>query len=182
MMFEFALKNNPDNIFAVEELENINSFSQTENELSEEDDSEKIKENLNQILDSVYELFQYKKYDEALSALINTEQIFYSQIESEKDLISAYENLKGLVLLALKKTVEAKEAFELALNINPQSSQACAGLGEVLYLSGKDDEAKTMYEWGVINNSDNQFAVEGLSKVNKVLGFSEEHNSISISV
>ena len=63
---------------------------------------------------------------------------------------------------------------------NPNSSQACAGLGEVLFLSGKDKEAKTMYEWGVKNNPLNQFAVEGLIKVNKVLGIQENHNTLTI--
>ena len=138
----------------------------------------KIKDNLNQILYSVYELLKFKKYQEAYEALKSTEELFYSQVGIEDDLVSYYENLMGIVLLSLKKNDEAKEAFETALVTNPNSSQACAGLGEVLFLSGKDKEAKTMYEWGVKNNPQNQFAVEGLSKVNKVLGLKENHNNL----
>ena len=182
IMFEFAVKNNPNNTFAAEELSKINSNLEANDEsaFQDEDTQGKIKENLNQILNSVYELFQLKKYQEANDVLKNMEEIFYSQVEIENDLVSSYENLKGIVLLSLNKNNEAKEAFEAALVTNPNSSQACAGLGEVLFLSGKDKEAKTMYEWGVKNNPLNQFAVEGLIKVNKVLGIQENHNSLTI--
>ncbi len=183
IMFEFAVKNNPSNTFASDELSKIISISESDIKYNavEENAEEKIKDKLNQILNSVYELFQFKKYDEAFKVLNNTEELFYTQVEIENDLVSSYENLKGIVLLSLKKNNEAKEAFEAALVTNPNSSQACAGLGEVLFLSGKDNEAKVMYEWGVKNNPQNQFAVEGLSKVNKVIGLNENHNNLILS-
>ncbi len=37
-----------------------------------------------------------------------------------------------------------------------------------------------MYEWGVKNNPQNQFAIGGLSKVNKTLGHHENHNTLTI--
>ena len=182
IMFEFAVKNNPNNTFAAEELLKINSDLEADDAsaFQDEDTEVRIKENLNQILNSVYELFQLKKYQEANDVLKNMEDLFYSQVEIENDLVSSYENLKGIVLLSLNKNNEAKEAFEAALVTNPNSSQACAGLGEVFFLSGKDKEAKTMYEWGVKNNPFNQFAMEGLIKVNKVLGLLENHNTLTI--
>ena len=182
IMFEFAVKNNPNNSFAVEELLKINSGTESikENQAFVESPMEKISQKLNEILNSIYELFQLKKYEEAITAITDTEKLFYSQVENESDLISSYENLKGLILLALNQVNDAKNAFESALVINPNSSQACAGLGEVLFLSGKDSEAKTMYEWGVKNNPQNQFAIGGLSKVNKTLGHHENHNTLTI--
>ena len=71
----------------------------------------------------------------------------------------------------------AKTCFENALNLNPNSSQACAGLGEILFLDEKDDEAKTMFEWGVKNNPANQFALAGLEKANQNLGLESVHTS-----
>jgi len=182
VMFEFAAKNNPENSFAVEGLAKINAIlnlSKEHNSLLE-DNTEKLRSNLSEILSSVFKLFELKKYDEALETLRKTEQLFYSQLdrETENHLISSYENLKGLILLALNKAEEAQESFELALNINPVSSQACAGIGEVFFISGKDKEAKIMYEWAVKNNPENKFAVEGLSKINSLLGFENTHTTL----
>ena len=96
IMFEFAVKNNPNNTFAAEELSKINSNLEANDEsaFQDEDTQGKIKENLNQILNSVYELFQLKKYQEANDVLKNMEELFYSQVEIENDLVSSYENLK----------------------------------------------------------------------------------------
>jgi len=35
-----------------------------------------------------------------------------------------------------------------------------------------------MFEWAVINDTQNKNAKIGLAKVNKKLGFSEDHNSV----
>ncbi len=105
IMFEFAVKNNPNNSFAVEELSKINSGTESikENQAFVESPMEKISQKLNEILNSIYELFQLKKYEEAISAITDTEKLFYSLVENESDLISSYENLKGLILLALNQ-------------------------------------------------------------------------------
>jgi tetratricopeptide (TPR) repeat protein len=171
-MFEFAVKNNPENSSAVDGLSKVNSPNGS--------DSQKLVIKLDEILSSVFKLFELKKYNEAFEALQSTEQLFYSQIESEKEnhLISSYENMKGMILLALKRNEDAKKSFELALSINPVSSQACAGLGEVFFLLSKDKEAKSMYEWAVKNNPGNKFASEGLGKINLILGFEKNHSSL----
>jgi TolA-binding protein len=59
--------------------------------------------------------------------------------------------------------------FEEALKIDPASSHACTGLGELFFISRMYNESKTMFEWGVKNNPANKAAAEGLSKVTKVL-------------
>ena len=139
-------------------------------------DSQKLISMLNEILEASFDLFGLKYFDESIDTLKKVENLFYAQ--KSKDLISAYENLLGFNYLALEKKKLAKESFETALNINPDSSQACAGLGELFYLDGKDKEAKSMYEYAVKNNPDNLFAVSGLEKVNKLLGLAEDNNSM----
>ena len=42
-----------------------------------------------------------------------------------------------------------------------------------------DKEAKTMYEYALENNPDNQFALGGLEKVNKILNLSETNSSMA---
>ena len=149
---------------------------QTETEIKTGDknineiDSQKLEPVLNDILTASYELFNLKHFEDAINTLDESEELFYSQ--NNKDLISAYENMKGFNFLGLDNKDKARKSFETALNINSESSQACAGLGELFFLEGKDNEAQTMYEYAVKNNPENQFAVAGLEKVNKVLKLS----------
>ena len=139
-------------------------------------DLQKLQMVLNEILESSFELFSLKHFDEAIDILNKSEDIFYAQ--NNKVLISAFENMKGFNYLGINDKVKARECFETALNINAESSQACAGLGELFYLDGKDNEAKTMYEFAVKNNPDNQYAVTGLVKVNKILNLPDLHNTV----
>ncbi len=177
MMFEKALEYNPVNLFAAGGLSKVNRMlglpydhSDLEDDLSDVD-SIKFKAALNQILESSFELFGLKYFDEAIENLNKSEELFYSQKNIE--LTSAFENLKGFNYLGLDNKDAARECFEAALNVNPKSSQACAGLAELFYLEGKDKEAKIMYEYALENNPDNQFALGGLEKVNKLLNLSE---------
>ena len=172
-MFEKALKYNPINLFAAGGLSKVNQIlgfpydhSDLDDNLNDEDFS-KLKSTLNEILESAFELFGLKFFDEAIDSLNKSEELFYSQNDIE--LTSAFENLKGFNYLGLDNQEAARECFETALNINPRSSQACAGLAELFYLEGKDKEAKTMYEYAVAYNSENQFAISGLEKVNNIL-------------
>ncbi len=150
--------------------------SNDDNEGQINSDLQKLQMVLNEILESSFELFGLKHFDEAIDALNRSEDIFYSQ--NNKELISAFENMKGFNYLGINDKVRARECFETALNINAESSQACAGLGELFYLDGKDNEAKTMYEFAVKNNPDNQYAVTGLVKVNKILNLPDMHNTV----
>ncbi len=146
------------------------------NENLNESDYSKLQSVLNKILGASYELFSLKHFDEAIDTLNKSEELFYSI--SDKELIAAFENMKGFNYLGLDDKRNARESFETALNINPESSQACAGLGELFYLDGKDKEAKTMYEFAVKNNPENQYALSGLEKVNKLLAYPYNHNTL----
>jgi tetratricopeptide (TPR) repeat protein len=86
--------------------------------------------------------------------------------------------LTANVSLILKDTEKAKSYFESALKLNPSSSDACFGLGQVFYNSELFDQCKTMFEWAVKNNPDNKTAIEALKSVNQTLTFPENHNSL----
>lgn len=127
---------------------------------------------------NAYSYFTDGKYDEALRSLKTLDDT-YNPLYASKDSVqksATLENFKGFNYLAMNNLDDAKKAFERALNLNPNSSQACSGLGEIFFLQEKDKEAKAMFEWGVKNNPNNQFAVSGLAKVNKNLGFEMRHN------
>ncbi len=90
--------------------------------------------------------------------------------------------LKGKLFVSQGNLPGAQESYEAALKINPASSQACAGLGEIFYLSEMYQEAKTMYEWAVVNDVENAEAKRGLEEVNKILGLPGDHNTVILEV
>lgn len=157
-----------------------NNYPLEEKESQIKSETENISEVLLKILNAIYEVFELKKFHEALQVLNDNQQLFYSQyVEGAKnEIITAYENLKGIIYLSLNEVDNARICFETALNLNPESSQACSGLGEVFYLKGEDKNAKIMYEWGVKHNPQNMFAKSGLSKVNLALGLLPDDNSL----
>lgn len=128
------------------------------------------------LFSQAFALFSEQKFAESLFKLAEAERHLITL--GAATLMSSLENLKGFNYLGLQNYKLAQESFEKALKINPHSSQACAGLGEVFYLFHDDQHSKTMFEWGVINDVNNKFAVLGLAKVNKLLGISENHNSL----
>lgn len=136
-------------------------------------------EELEGVVSSIYQLFAEKKYSDALHKIEEAEKNFNVDFDgvSPSDKAS-FLNLKGFVLLALEMNNDAKQSFITALKNDHDSSQACAGLGEVFYLEGNDNKSKIMYEWAVKNNPNNNFAVAGLAKINKVLGKETEHNTL----
>ncbi len=174
-MFELSLKLDPNNLFAQAGMKKVNDLIKYENEqvsiIEETKNEEQILETLEKILSVTYEIFNLKKFDEALYALKQYQELFYSQYREgeNNDIISAYENLKGFVYLGQNDNENAKKAFETALNLNPSSSQACAGLGEVLFLNQEDEKAKSMFEWSLKNDPGNLFAQAELRKVNELL-------------
>ena len=49
-------------------------------------------------------------------------------------------------------------------------------------MKNEDKKAKVMFEWAAKNNPLNYFAVLGLAKVNEVLGYEEDHNSLYLGL
>ena len=111
----------------------------------------------------------------ALTNYDNSERLGYEYITKEELL-----NIAGNISLTKNQLEDAKDYFEQELNSNPNSSNACFGLGEVFYNAEMIEESKSMYEWAVINNTENQNAKIRLQEVNVKLELPEEHNSILI--
>ncbi|MBU2492302.1 MAG: tetratricopeptide repeat protein [Bacteroidetes bacterium] len=182
IMFEWAVKNNPKNYFAILGLIKMNEilgYSPDHNSLYLGLPAEVEKE-FSSLITSAYDLFETKNFNETLSKIDKAEKLLVEnldEIKIQKALTSLY-NLRGFAYLSLNNIAKAKEAYEKALNINPSSSQACAGLGEVLFLSNKDEEAKRMFEYAVSHEPLNQFAISGLKKVNQGLGLPENDNTL----
>jgi Tfp pilus assembly protein PilF len=124
-------------------------------------------DSLNQLMNEIDTLFEQKRYDEVIAAVYLVESQRIQSIDDDQ--LSALEVIKGFSQLCLNKQDEAMLSFENALNLNPESSQACVGLGETFYLRNKDDNAKLMYEWAVKLDADNAGALRGLAKVNAAL-------------
>lgn len=87
-------------------------------------------------------------------------------------------NIVGTISLTKNELEEAKVYFEEELKSNPNSSSACFGLGEVFNRAEMLEEAKTMYEWAVINDSNNKNAQIRLEEVNTKFNLPKHHNSV----
>ncbi len=175
VMYEWAVKNEPRNKVAIAGLEKVNKILGIKEEI--------IKKNTGKIeslIESSYEDFEKKNYENALEKLLEADALISETFEDQEKgaTIASINNFIGFNYLALGKNDKAKNHFEVALENNRSSSQACAGLGEVLFLEGKDKEAKEMYEWAVKNNPQNRYAIAGLAKVNRLLGLNEDDNSL----
>ncbi len=182
IMYEYALQYEPRNAFAIAGLQKVNKelgIKENDNSLIPKVKKDKTEE-LGKLVDSAYILFEAKKFDEALTMLEDAEYIVEDNFSKEEnyETLARINNFKGFSCLSLGDENKAKECFEKALKLSPESSQACAGLGEVFYLLGRDQESKVMYEWALKNNAKNNFAIAGLAKVNSELGLAKSHNSL----
>ncbi len=124
-------------------------------------------ESMNLMMSGIEEHFEQKRYAEAVAAVYVMEAEHFDSIDDNR--LSALEVIKGFSQLCLEKQEEAMLSFENALNLNPESSQACVGLGEIFYLRGKDSNAQLMYGWAVKLDGKNEGALRGLEKVNAAL-------------
>ena len=90
------------------------------------------------------------------------------------------ELLLGNISLSLQKYEDAQNYFQSVLESKPDSAMACLGLGNVFFETEEYKAAKTMLEWAVNNDIENELAKEKLARVNKILKFPEDHSSITI--
>jgi tetratricopeptide (TPR) repeat protein len=180
VMYVRGIKSDPGNQQALAGLQKVDQQLRLHDILPQPGLSAGDSGGLDSLLTDAYKLFEEKRYKEALGTIAEVELALDQRLpEDDKQLIhGGLENLKGFNYLGLNNLKNARLCFEKGLNADPGSSEACAGLGETFYLSEMDAEAKTMYEWGVMNNPGNPFAVAGLAKVNKVLGLPAPHNSL----
>ncbi len=120
------------------------------------------------------------RYQEAIDGLSSIDDAIgaLSDGAHRTELRSAIENFRGVCYLSLHALDAAKNHFERSLQFHPDSSRACAGLGEVFFLSRHFEASKTMFEWAVKNDPDSEAAREGLAQTNVALGFDREHNAL----
>lgn len=181
-MYEWAIKNEPKNKFAVAGLGKVNEILGLEIDNNSLDDEKILKaaEEINKLINDGYELYTQKEFSLSVEKLLKAEEMIGEtfNFDQAKDTRASLNNFLGFNYLSLKENGKAKSCFEKALENNPKSSQACAGLGEIYFLSGDDEKSKTMFEWAIENNPQNNFAVSGLSKINDTLGFPKDHNSL----
>lgn len=110
----------------------------------------------------------------------------YSEFENSNKSISIISKEELLLLTAnialiINELDDAKEYFEETLKLNPTSSEACFGLGQVFYQTEMFEQSKTMLEWAIKNDPENQKAAEGLRAVNEILSLPAEHNSLIVN-
>lgn len=168
-MYEWSINNDSSNCAAVDGLAKVNSIlglDAGDNSLLKELVSKK---SIQDILNDAYRFFEENNLRGAVDFLENCNEHIEDEIEekSASDMASFF-NMKGFVYLGLNNSSKARENFEKALNINPQSSQACVGLGEIFLLNEQYDAARTMFEWGVKNNPENVIAVEALANLDAI--------------
>jgi tetratricopeptide (TPR) repeat protein len=174
-MLEWALKNDTSNTIAKASLAKVNEMLGLplyHNSLIEVFSFESL-------FVQAYNFFKISDFASVINLIEQQEDEFSKSVDngtSREDFAALY-NLKGFSYLSLGDSTKAKNSFEYALNVNPESSQACTGLGEILFIDDQLKEAKIMFERGAKNDSQNNFAIESLAKVNKLLGYSTEHSS-----
>jgi tetratricopeptide (TPR) repeat protein len=122
---------------------------------------------LDQLLSEIDTLFEQKQYPKVVATVYVAESEHIDSIDDAQ--LSALEVFKGFSQLGMDKLEDAMLSFENALNLNPESSPACVGLGEVFYLRQKDENAKLMYGWAVKLDPENIGARRGLDKVNAAI-------------
>ncbi len=182
VMFEWALDLNPKNEFARAGLIKVNKslgLPNFHNTMEEEALSEDEQVIFNKCITDAYKHFKEKNFEDSLEKINRAQGLITKGILSNSTFlkISSLENFKGFNHLALDNFDAAQACFEKSLNLDATSSQACAGLGELYYLKGMDMEAKTMFEFSVKHDEQNDFAISGLAKINKILGLDENDNS-----
>ena len=198
-MFEYAIYFEPDNKSAQVALRKTNqklSLPENDNSLitlqiqNEEINNISYDENVNtksvlkkfeNNLSEAYRLYQEKKYFQAYEKIIEAQKLFdEKEISLNKEDKASVYNLKGFILIGLQNIEAARSSFETALHLNPNSSQACAGLGEIFLSQNNIMQAKIMFEWAIENNPENEVAKNGLAKANKKLGYDDSHNTLNI--
>jgi GT2 family glycosyltransferase/glycosyltransferase involved in cell wall biosynthesis/Tfp pilus assembly protein PilF len=144
------------------------------------EDSNRCDSEIAQRLSQAGEQFRKREFHGALETLETVDRLVAAIPDSAPhgEAVAGIETVRGMSYLGLSDIGKAKAAFEKALSIQPRSSQACAGLGEVFYLAGLDREAKVMFEHAVALGQANQFGRSGLAKSNEALGLPVEHNSL----
>ncbi len=180
VMLEWGVKNDPLNSAAAEKLELVEKLLMDEKPAGLDSPMKNDVSDLVSIIIRSQNLIKENKVEEALLILEQNEEKLYTLLSENKEVPIApdYFNTLGFLHLKSGNSEKAHPYFEMALNLDSSSSEACVGLGEVFFMNDKNEEAKTMLEWGIKNNPQNSAATQLLCHVNTLLGFEKNHNSL----
>ncbi|MDR3627620.1 MAG: tetratricopeptide repeat protein [Ignavibacteriaceae bacterium] len=120
-------------------------------------------------LDEATQLFSEKKYNDAITRLLDARK-------EQEEILGSIENFIAFNYLELYDMDGAKNAAERALKLNPLSSQAHATLGEIYLRDQKYPDAKKMFEIALLHNPENNFAKTGLQNTFDALGMNGNNN------
>jgi Tfp pilus assembly protein PilF len=136
---------------------------------------------MNNFNDLFLEAFNY--YNEGVFGLVilklNEAEAAFSASEENSFSLEDLYILRGTTYFSNKEYDRAKLDFEKALQENPNSSEACLGLGRFFSVTGQLENAKTMFEWAVKYNKDHAGARKALENINTDLGFAPGNNTLT---
>lgn len=90
-------------------------------------------------------------------------------------------DLAGNLFLTNNNIEKAQYYFEQELQLSPNSSNACLGLGKVLLANNQPEAAKVMFEWAVKNDPDNPNALAALNELNSMFGVEAEKPTLGVT-
>lgn len=131
----------------------------------------------NELFLAAYDLFTNGRFVLAVEKLDEAAQIYPESDNNEFSLEDLY-ILRGTAKFSQNLLEDAKEDFEKALRTNPESSEACLGLGKYFLANGSGESAKKMFEWAVKNNPSHPGAQQALKDINLKLNLSEDDNTL----
>jgi Tfp pilus assembly protein PilF len=137
---------------------------------------------MNNFNDLFLEAFNYYKtgtYGSVIIKLNEAESVYSAAEENSFSLEDLYV-LRGGTYFVNNEYEQARHDFENALKSNPNSSEACLGLGQYFSATDQLESAKTMFEWAVKNNEEHQGARKALENINTKLGFPADHNALTV--
>ncbi|MCF8240217.1 MAG: glycosyltransferase [Melioribacteraceae bacterium] len=139
----------------------------------------KPKSAITSILDQANKLLVDEDYENALITLdkLLTHHEDYNFKDSKIGLDKLFQ-LAGKIANAAGDLQKSNSYFEKLLELNPNSSEACAGLGENLYMLGNLEASKTMLEWAINFDSNNELLLQKLAIVNEELNLDSADNSL----
>ena len=164
VMLEWAVRNNPSHPGARKALSELNAklgLDIDDNSVLVNDRLPQPNENSN-LINVASDLFVQKKYSEAIEKLNAAKK-------EHETFLASLENFIAFNYLGLQNIEAATESAERALKLNPYSSQAYATLGEINFMKNKPGEAKAKFNLALSYNKDNEFAKQGLQKVENML-------------
>jgi Tfp pilus assembly protein PilF len=133
----------------------------------------------NDLFLAAYNYYKDGLYSLVITILNEAEQV-YSNADKNKFSLEDLYIFRGGAYYLLKEYEQARLNYENALKLNPNSSEACLGLGQYFDAISQPEAAKVMFEWAVKYNEDHQGARKALENINTKLGFSHNHNTLTV--